>query len=493
VYTALQAVASPLGHSTEPAPHDNLSRPLRADDGIRTRDPHLGKVMRYQLRYVRLSLRPRFRGPGNGRNISGSTSALPNRGPRRVATWSFGGNRAGAGLDVGMDFRQITAAERTATMFPLTSYAFQPSPTPAGDEERYRERARFNETAVSLIAEEDGQALAGVAAYRLRQNVRGLVHDMAGVAAVASHPSARRRGLVRGLLERLLRQMREEGSAVSVLYPFRPSFYARFGFVGVPRHRTATFAPEGLGHLVRAELPGDVERLAMVDGFDAYTQLTHRLLEARHGFSVFDETRAEMFRDDEVWLAVARSGGEVAGAVRYRITEYGADLVAEDLLTTGPLGRALLLQFFARHVDQVARVTVTISTDEVPELWGTDLAVTTEGRVNHPRKGGPMVRALDMPALSGTPVGAGDVTIEIPDDELIGGVWRLSSEDGRLVVAKGGNPTATLTVGGFSALLYGVLDPVEVFTRGLGEVSPEAVAPLASLFPRHMPYIFSDF
>ena len=27
--------------------------PLRADDGIRTRDPHLGKVMRYQLRYVR--------------------------------------------------------------------------------------------------------------------------------------------------------------------------------------------------------------------------------------------------------------------------------------------------------------------------------------------------------------------------------------------------------------------------------------------------------
>ena len=26
----------------------------RADDGIRTRDPHLGKVMRYQLRYIRM-------------------------------------------------------------------------------------------------------------------------------------------------------------------------------------------------------------------------------------------------------------------------------------------------------------------------------------------------------------------------------------------------------------------------------------------------------
>ena len=31
-------------------------RAFRADDGIRTRDPHLGKVMRYQLRYIRKPL-----------------------------------------------------------------------------------------------------------------------------------------------------------------------------------------------------------------------------------------------------------------------------------------------------------------------------------------------------------------------------------------------------------------------------------------------------
>ena len=49
VCTALQAVASPLGHSTVGV--DAIAP--RADDGIRTRDPHLGKVMRYQLRYIR--------------------------------------------------------------------------------------------------------------------------------------------------------------------------------------------------------------------------------------------------------------------------------------------------------------------------------------------------------------------------------------------------------------------------------------------------------
>jgi predicted acetyltransferase len=392
-----------------------------------------------------------------------------------------------------MEFRQITAAERSSTMFPLQAYAFMPSPWPDDDEASYRRRMQFYETAVSMIAEEDGQTLAGVAAFRMRQNVRGLVHDMAGVASVSSHPSARRRGLVRGLLERLLRQMREEGCAVSALYPFRPSFYARFGYVGVPRYRTASFAPEGLAHLVRLELPGEVERLSMSDGFDEWDRLTRRLVTERHGFAVFDEVRTAEFRDDRLWVAVARVDGEVVGAVRYRVDRFGGDLIASDLLTTGPLGRALLLQFFARHVDQVARVVVTVSTDEVPELWGTDLAVLTEGKVDHPRWGGPMVRVLDMAGLAGTPVGSGAVTVEIVDDELVGGVWQLESDGGRLVVTKGTTPTATMTVGGFSGLLYGVLDPVEVFTRGLGEIDQAAIDPLASLFPRQMPYLFVDF
>ena len=54
VYTDLQSVASPLGHSTgEDRSHPEERDPLRADDGIRTRDPHLGKVMLYQLSHVR--------------------------------------------------------------------------------------------------------------------------------------------------------------------------------------------------------------------------------------------------------------------------------------------------------------------------------------------------------------------------------------------------------------------------------------------------------
>jgi predicted N-acetyltransferase YhbS len=392
-----------------------------------------------------------------------------------------------------MNFRQISAAERAATMFPLGAYAFMPSPWTAEDEEAYRRRMRYFETAVNLVAEEDGRTLAAVAALRMRQNVRGMVHDMAGVASVSSHPSARRRGLVRELLGRLLRQMREEGCAVSALYPFRPSFYARFGYVGIPRHRTVAFAPEGLADLLRAELPGEVERLTMTEGFGPYVDVTRTLLGRRHGFAVYDEVRTAEFREDKLWVAVARAGGEVVGVVRYRVESHGGDLIASDLLYANPLGRALLLQYFARHVDQVARVVMRVSADEVPELWGVDLAATTEGKVGFPLHGAPMVRVLDMEALTGTPVGHGDVTIEIRDDELTGGVWRLAGDGGTLTVRKGTDPTATLTPAGFSALLYGVLDPAEVLTRQLGEIRPEAIPPLTEMFPRQTPYLFADF
>ena len=52
----------------------------RADDGIRTRDPHLGKVMRYQLRYVRSS-RERFRARVRAMTLSDRDRADPNRLP----------------------------------------------------------------------------------------------------------------------------------------------------------------------------------------------------------------------------------------------------------------------------------------------------------------------------------------------------------------------------------------------------------------------------
>lgn len=392
-----------------------------------------------------------------------------------------------------MQIRQISADERVDVVFPLTAYAFDRSPWPDDRVDAFRRRSEFFAGATTLVAEEDGQARACVTALPMRQNVRGGVYDMAGVASVAAHPEVRRRGFVRDLMTELLRRARAAEQPVSALYPFRPSFYARLGFVGIPRVRKATFAPQGLGHLIRAELPGTVERMTMRDGFAEFDALTRRLLGEWHGFAVYDDIRTAGFREDPVWLAMARAHGEVVGAVRYRIDEYGGDLVGENLLTTEPLGRALLLQYFARHVDQAARVTVKVGTDEVPELWGTDMSVVTAGTVALPREGGPMVRVLDLDALTGMTVGEATAVVEVVGDEFVRGVHTLDGAGGKLSITPGGTAQAQLTVGGLSALVYGVLDPVDVVVRGLGTIDADAIGPLRTLFPRNMPYLFADF
>jgi hypothetical protein len=56
-----------------------------------------------------------------------------------------------------------------------------------------------------------------------------------------------------------------------------------------------------------------------------------------------------------------------------------------------------------------------------------------------------------------------------------------------------GEPDATVTVAGLSGLVYGVLDPADVVYRGFGTVGGDAVTVLRSMFPRRVPYLFSDF
>jgi hypothetical protein len=395
-----------------------------------------------------------------------------------------------------MEIRRISSEERLTHAFPLQAYAFEASPAPLEEAEKYRDYLPFQEDNLTLVAEEGGTSLAAVSAVPMRQNVRGVLHPMAGVAGVAVHPLARRRGHVRTLLTRLLGDMRDGGHPVSVLYPFRASFYERFGYVGLPKRRHVTFAPADLGHLVRADLPGELTWERSGAGYDAYRAFTLRLAAERHGFAVFPDYRAERLRaDDARWLVTARVDGEVAGAAAYRLGGYGAELVVDDLLTTTPLSRALLLQFVARHVDQVDRVVAGIAADELPELWATDLGTVTESRTRVPNANAPMARLLAVPPLAGAQAGPGRVVVEVVDDPFIAGTYLLDGRGGKLELGSDepGVPRATLNAAGLSALVYGVLDPDDLPLRGFGAVPADAGAQLRTLFPRAVPYVFADF
>jgi predicted acetyltransferase len=393
-----------------------------------------------------------------------------------------------------MQVRRISAEERLSHSFPLQAYAFEQSPAPAANTDRWRAYLPYNEGNRTLVAEDGDTALAAATAIPMRQNVRGQMLAMAGIAGVATHPLARRQGHVRTLLTTLLGEMREEGHSVSVLYPFRPSFYARFGYVTLPKRRTVSFAPADLGDLNRADLPGEVTWERMSAGYDTYREFMLRLARERHGLALFPDYRDARLRDDdERWLVTARLDGTVIGAAAYKVTGYNGELEVDDLLVTTPLGRLLLLRFFARHVDQVSRVVAGLPADELPELWGTDLQVTVEGHTTIPTGNAPMARVLSIQALAGLTVGPGRVTVEIVDDPFLEGAFTLDGRGGALEVTAGGESTAALSAAGLSAMVYGVLDPEELPLRGLGAVPADAARELRALFPRLVPHVVADF
>ncbi|WP_345635907.1 GNAT family N-acetyltransferase [Rugosimonospora acidiphila] len=388
------------------------------------------------------------------------------------------------------------------TNLPLSAYAFFPSPVPSETlATQARDHVSYGAGNVTLIAEEAGRTVATVTAIPMRQNVRGRVYPMAGIASVSTHPLARRQGHIRALLPRLLGELRDDGHPISALYPFRSSFYQRFGYIGLPKPPTVSFSPADLAPLLRADLPGEIGWEHIRDGFDGYRGFVDHLLSRRHGFGRLPDHHAARLRDKvDRWLVTARVDGELVGALTYRISDHGADLIGDDLLTTGPLGRALLLQFFARHVDQVARVSVTVDPDEAPEQWLTDLTFVSESRVAFPMSAAPMARVLSIEALAGMPVGPGRVTVTVVDDPLIAGEYLLDGASGELGVSRVGAtvpgarvPAATLTVPGLSGLVYGVLDPAELALRGLGTVPDDAAGELRGIFPHRRPYLMAQF
>ena len=396
-----------------------------------------------------------------------------------------------------MRIRQIEPGDRESISLPIQTYAFQASPAPDHSLDQSRiDQTKYFKDFVTLIVEAHGEPVADASAIPMRQNVRGAVYPMAGIAGVATLPQARRRGYASSLVTELLGIMRDSGHVVSALYPFRQSFYARFGFVGLPKSRSVTFPVSNLTGLLTADLPGEVHWGLPAEHYEEFKAFASELLSSRHGFALSPDSRMVQLRDSgDRWLAIARVKGTVVGAATYRITGFGEDLIADDLLVSGPLGRALLLRFFAAHAEQVTRVRAMVPAGELPELWATDFASETIATTSFPTSPAPMARVLSLTDMTGIPVGTGHTDIEVTDDPFIAGTYSLDGTAGLLEVRRTSASAvdATLTAAGLSGLVYGVLDPGEITIRGLGRMTDDIAQNLRLMFPARLPYLYTAF
>lgn len=82
----------------------------------------------------------------------------------------------------------------------------------------------------AVAAYDNGRAVGFSAAYAFELTIPGGSLPTAGVTWVGVMPTHRRRGVLRGMMMRQLRDAHERGEPLSALYASEPSIYGRFGY-----------------------------------------------------------------------------------------------------------------------------------------------------------------------------------------------------------------------------------------------------------------------
>jgi predicted acetyltransferase len=391
-----------------------------------------------------------------------------------------------------VEIRELNLQEAIQGLHFLSNYAFTPTP-PLPDFDQYAEKIRNRKGAkyFGVFVNQELQAIS-CATSPLTQNLRGKLFPMGGVANVATHPAARRRGYVHMMMSRIFKDFDERNMATSCLYPFKETFYQRLGYVPLPQTKIILFKPDCLSSILKMELEITYDLVSFYDGYEDFRAFCQQIQKAKHGMALFSIPQKEAAISHQAWLLIAKKNGKIIGVMNYTLKDQimNQTLHAYDFLFMNSEGKFALLNWIARHIDQISKVILTLGPDQAGENLFTDIRPEYQGLFVPP-----MGRVINLLALNGLPCGAGEISIQLtdPNCKWNNGIWHLSGKDGNLKITPGKLVDCTLTVQGLSALVYGVTDPEELSIRKWGNPSPEDQAVLRALFPPAQPYLHAIY
>lgn len=409
-----------------------------------------------------------------------------------------------------IEIRHITDNERNQEL-ELRKYGFGDAPN---DEVEEADLKRMDPAEI-IGAFEGGRLLAAAQAYRFSQMVRGVPKTCGGIAGVAAFPEARRRGLVRKVMNATLAELAEDGVAVSMLHPFKVSFYRSFGYITTDDTVVATYPPSAFASYLSHDgaKAAAVERYGPSDfnqAWAAFCELDTQSNGKAHGpilFSSIAPAQPSRRLDDRfvVLFQTPATGSADAGAAGNKRldratgrppSESAGRVVAGMVYRKEggePDGRLLVdyyralpgflpavLRFVALHIDQCATARMPVA----PMSTTNRLYARTgdiDGHVTpEPSRRPWMVRIVDVAAaLDGIPVlSEGEVTVAVTDEggRWNTGVYTLRAGKKLTLTVERADPGAaaaadiSLDQETLCRLLYGAADPMEI----LATTSPGA-------------------
>ncbi len=299
----------------------------------------------------------------------------------------------------------------------------------------------------TLVAFEDGEQIAHMAALPFNMRWNGRDIDCAGVVDVTTLPSHRRRGLVLQLMTRYFAQMKERGQPVAMLWASMAAIYQRFGYGIAYTMRSYDFDPRHLRLVDEIDTPGRIRMIKQTDAIPPLAAVYER----------FATPRTLMLRRDEKWwrdwvlrpwrlppwlVAVYEENGEAQGYAIYTPEVKTPDqpgpyqqLQVVELAWNSPAAHRALLRLLAGY-DLAYSVRFWRQPDDDPLLYQAQ-----EPRLLHTNvRDGTLVRIVDAQRCLQERGYDGDGRLVLAlQDELCpwnSGVYELSVEAGCATVKR---------------------------------------------------------
>lgn len=409
-----------------------------------------------------------------------------------------------------MEFRRAETAD-TPALAAFWTRAFPGRRTVADRIRQLETGIPYGGIETAVLAEEHGRIIGAFRAYRMSEHLGGTTVPMLGLAAVATAPNARRRGVGRALCREAIRLGRERGDVVSVLYPARPAFYRALGWGLVGELHAYRFAPGSLPDHEEAACVRPAEASDRRGIEECYARVAARWngpIERGQGAWQFHlnaaGARVFVYAEREVrgYALVRFRPGREAGAGELRVRE----LVADDAsVRRGLVGwiaaqrdRFATVRYDARpdeHLDLLLREPRSAWAGPVRPLW-----FPTARRIR-----GPMLRVLDVPAALAARRHWGPergialaLEIQVHDEEVPEnrGPWEVVIEETGAYVhprrtAMGYDARLELDASTFAQIYAGELAPTTAARLGLARIDG-AVDALDRVFAPVSPFWLLD-
>ncbi|MCA1321639.1 GNAT family N-acetyltransferase [Bacillus tianshenii] len=368
----------------------------------------------------------------------------------------------------------------------LSEYAFQYK-VPEADLPKRMEQVKKH---AILGIFEDEQLAAKLHLIPLEVHTGEQKWKMGGIAGVATYPEYRRKGYVKELMKQSLKQMKEEGYLVSMLHPFKISFYRKYGWELLTNRVKCTITRADL--VLQGLAPGSVKRAIEDHNYQDLNEVYSQFATRFSGMLVRDESWWKNICDGESTAIYYNKSQQAIGYILYSIKD--SKMKVEEFVALTSEARKGLWNFICQHDSMLEQVEMILQ-EKDPLLFSLQ-----EPNVKAEIAPYFMVRIVDAEKfLKGFAFQWSDteVVLQISDPYASWNEKTFSLKNGEVIVIDTldrieGSSLLKLDINALSTILFGYNRPMELYELELLDGRKEDIERLESLLPNR-PSFFYDF